>query len=144
MRKLVAVLMLSIMSLGVMAQTQQELIEAYRNGTLSQSQIDALQKKSDAKQTNVQRARKVNAETAKGGSAVKVTTQANAMTTSQSDSDVVLSGVPADPQQGLLDAQVEGGVAAVPTTARRIFGHDMFTNARLTFEPNLNIATPEN
>ena len=144
MRKLVAVLMLSIMSLGVMAQTQQELIEAYRNGTLSQSQIDALQKKNDVKQTNVQRTRKVNAETAKGGSAVKVTTQANAMTTSQSDSDVVLSGVPADPQQGLLDAQVEGDVAAVPTTARRIFGHDMFTNARLTFEPNLNIATPEN
>ncbi len=144
MRKLVAVLMLSIMSLGVMAQTQQQLIEAYRNGTLSQSQIDALQKKSDAKQTNVQRARKVNAESTKVGSEVVATTQVNAMAAGQSDSDVVLSGVPADPQQGLLNAQVEGDVAAVPTTTRRIFGHDMFTNARLTFEPNLNIATPEN
>ena len=34
-----------------------------------------------------------------------------------------------------------------PTIAkapRRIFGHDLFTNSRLTFEPNLSIATPDN
>ncbi|MGN0257645.1 MAG: SLBB domain-containing protein [Bacteroides sp.] len=35
-------------------------------------------------------------------------------------------------------------VAATPATAVQIYGHNIFTNNRLTFEPNTNLATPAN
>ena len=128
MKRLLVAFILSLMSFGAIAQTQQELIEAYRNGTLSQSQIDALQKKSDTKQDNVQRIRTVTMGQTDG---------------SVVNQDVIETEMPNDPQQGLTEI---GAVNPVDgsQTVRRIFGHDIFTNANLTFEPNLNIATPEN
>lgn len=44
-------------------------------------------------------------------------------------------------------AQVEHDVQATSSvtagTGKRIFGHDIFRRGRLSFEPNMNIATPE-
>lgn len=41
-----------------------------------------------------------------------------------------------------LAAPVEEAVA--PTTGQRVFGRDIFNNKRLSFEPSMNIATPQN
>lgn len=123
---------------AVDAQTNQELLEAYRNGTLSQSQIENLKKSNESKAQNVRRTRQVNA----------TATNKNEQTKVSED----LTSMPADPQGGLLEArqgQLEtsanvSGVRQEASSSRRIYGHDLFTNKALTFEPNLNIATPDN
>ncbi len=130
MKRLLVLFVFAAMSLSAVAQTQQRLIEAYRNGTLTQSQIDELQKQSEQKQSNIQRTRTTNV------------TQNGIV--EQSNANEVVTNMPAEPQAGLTES-LASNVPAEPTrVARRIFGHDMFTNSNLTFEPNLNIATPEN
>jgi hypothetical protein len=53
MKKLIVLMMLmGICVASVMAQSQQELIEAYRNGVLTQSQIDNAQKQRNATSVN--------------------------------------------------------------------------------------------
>ena len=110
MKKLFALLLLVAVSMTSYAQSNQQLLEAYRNGTLTQSQIDDLKKGNAAATTQeeVSRERVVSA------------------TTTEAESD----------------AEVVAQEAATPV--RRIFGHDLFTNNKLTFEPNLQIATPDN
>lgn len=118
MKKLFVLLLLVTMSMASYAQTNQQLLEAYRNGTLSESQIGELRKESaqanQENQENVQRDRGVNTGTIVPGSTTAPT---------------------ADPDS-----------VAVSTSGvtRRLFGHDLFTNNKLTFEPNLKIATPDN
>ena len=119
------------------AQSNQELLEAYRNGTLSQSQIENLKKENDNKVKNVDRTRQID----KAGTDKKT----------QGKTDVDLTNLPIDPQQGLLEARrIESDSVATQASksltaeTRRIYGHDLFTSKNLTFEPNLNIATPDN
>ena len=60
MRKtILSLLMAAAVAVSAQAQSTQELIEAYRNGTLSQSQIDQL--KAEESANNVNRTRQVNA-----------------------------------------------------------------------------------
>lgn len=124
------------------AQSNQELLEAYRNGTLTQSQIDELKAKNADKSkednsTQKDRRRSVNAATANGVNVGQADVNAN-----------VRSGLPTDPQEGLVEGIGLGdrrdSIATIAKAPRRIFGHDLFTNSRLTFEPNLSIATPDN
>ena len=127
------------------AQSNQELLEAYRNGTLTQSQIDELKAKNADKSkadnstqtTQKDRRRSVNAATANGVNVGQADVNAD-----------VRSGLPTDPQEGLMEGIGLGDRrASIATNAqapRRRFGHDLFTNSRLTFEPNLSIATPDN
>lgn len=122
---------------AVNAQSNQELLEAYRNGTLSQSQIENLKKESENQNKNVRRTRQVNATTTNKSEQTEVSAD--------------LTNMPADPQGGLLEAR-RGELDTMSNVslsqrsdgARRIYGHDLFTNKALTFEPNLNIATPDN
>ena len=124
------------------AQSNQELLEAYRNGTLTQSQIDELKAKNADKtkednSTQKDRRRSVNAATANGVNVGQADVNAD-----------VRSGLPTDPQEGLMEGIGLGdrsqSKAKIANGTRRIFGHDLFTNSRLTFEPNLSIATPDN
>ena len=127
------------------AQSNQELLEAYRNGTLTQSQIDELKAKNADKSkadnstqtTQKDRRRSVNAATANGVNVGQADVNAD-----------VRSGLPTDPQEGLMEGIGLGDrryyIAPIAKAPRRIFGHDLFTNSRLTFEPNLSIATPDN
>ncbi len=164
-----------------MAQSQQELLEAYRNGTLTQAQIS----KARQSTTDVRRTRQSNATT--------TASQAQQTeTTSQDDwqNGYYINGryVPGiqytlgedgtfrfntnDPRYKILTNQVRDfdprrGRSEVATEERqrdsllqlmpelrdmleqkpkalKIFGQDMFSNSQMTFEPNLNIATPEN
>ncbi len=127
------------------AQSNQELLEAYRNGTLTQSQIDELKAKNADKSkadnstqtTQKDRRRSVNAATANGVNVGQADVNAD-----------VRSGLPTDPQEGLMEGIGLGdrrdSIATIAKAPRRIFGHDLFTNSRLTFEPNLSIATPDN
>ncbi len=128
--------------LAARAQSNQELLEAYRNGTLTQSQIDELKAKNADKSkednsTQKDRRRSVHAATANGVNVGQADVNAN-----------VRSGLPTDPQEGLVEGIGLGdrrdSIATIAKTPRRIFGHDLFTNSRLTFEPNLSIATPDN
>lgn len=97
------------------AQSNQQLLEAYRNGTLSESQIGELRKESvQANQENVQRDRGINTGTVVPGSTTAPT------------------------------ADTDGVAVSTSGATRRLFGHDLFTNKKLTFEPNLQIATPDN
>lgn len=127
MRKtILSLLMAAAVAVSAQAQSTQELIEAYRNGTLSQSQIDQL--KAEESANNVNRTRQVNA-------AALSVPQRN-----QSQRPVVV--VPDS-----LASDSTSMAYIVPNAAdrsTRIFGHDMFTNEQLTFEPNLSIATPDN
>ena len=50
-----------------------------------------------------------------------------------------LSGIVADGSEG----SAGGTQVAAAAPKSRIFGHDLFNNAALTFEPNMNIATPK-
>ena len=124
------------------AQSNQELLEAYRNGTLTQSQIDELKAKNADKtkednSTQKDRRRSVNAATTNGVNVGQADVNAD-----------VRSGLPTDPQEGLVEGIGLGdrrdSIATIAKAPRRIFGHDLFTNSRLTFEPNLSIATPDN
>ena len=164
-----------------MAQSQQELLEAYRNGTLTQAQIS----KARQSTTDVRRTRQSNATT--------TASQAQQTeTTSQDDwqNGYYINGryVPGiqytlgedgtfrfntnDPRYKILTNQARDfdprrGRSEVATEERqrdsllrlmpelrvmlnettktlKIFGQDMFSNSQMTFEPNLNIATPEN
>ena len=128
--------------LAARAQSNQELLEAYRNGTLTQSQIDELKAKNADKtkednSTQKDRRRSVTAATANGVNVGQADVNAD-----------VRSGLPTDPQEGLMEGIGLGdrrdSIATIAKAPRRIFGHDLFTNSRLTFEPNLSIATPDN
>lgn len=133
---------------AVNAQSNQELLEAYRNGTLSQSQIENLKKESENQNKNVRRTRQVNATTTNKSEQTKINEETKA---NISKAGVELTNMPADPQGGLLEAR-RGELDTMSNVslsqrsdgARRIYGHDLFTNKALTFEPNLNIATPDN
>ena len=155
MRKtILSLLLLAMSAVAVQAQNTQELIEAYKNGTLSQSQIDQI-KKEQATQ-NVDRTRRVNAK-----SPVRSEAQAAADMQQQkymSQTDMMMHGR-TDMQQlpagGRFVYMMPDSLGSDSTTMAyilpaegqnrsRIFGHDMFTNEQLTFEPNLSIATPDN
>ena len=86
-------------------QNQQALLEAYRNGTLSQAEIEGMTGGENA-MADVDRSRIVRSE--------------------------------AGEETANAGQQIGGGGSS------RIFGHDLFTNSKLTFEPNLSIATPDN
>ena len=127
------------------AQSNQELLEAYRNGTLTQSQIDELKAKNADKSkadnstqtTQKDRRRSVNAATANGVNVGQADVNAD-----------VRSGLPTDPQEGLMEGIGLGdrrdSKATIAKGPRRVFGHDRLTNSRRTFEPNRSIATPDN
>lgn len=114
MKRLILFLFATL-TLSVSAQTQRELIQAYRNGTLTQEQVDAARSKISQPE----------------GVDMKVN-RMRTMTASTED-------------QG-RDSLVKRNVAtSVKRSVKKsIFGHDLFTNKQLTFEPNLNIATPTN
>ncbi|MBQ2429953.1 MAG: polysaccharide biosynthesis/export family protein, partial [Alistipes sp.] len=126
MKKLLIFMLIVGFAMPSFAQSQQELMEAYKNGTLTQSQIDNLKNQQNSSGKNVRRTRTVN-----------VTSGAREVETDMTD-------MPADPQQGLAESRVAGTAATVRNVSTRIFGHDLFSNRSLTFEPNLNIATPDN
>ncbi len=128
MKKVILMLLFAICIAPAMAQSQQELIQAYRNGTLTQSQIDNLTKQQSAK--NVRRTREVN-----------VAASANSAAASTSRE---LTEMPADPQQGAMESRGAAPAVTNRNSSTRIFGQDLFSRGGLTFEPNLNIATPEN
>ena len=115
MRKLTVLLLLLVVGTLSYAQTNQQLLEAYRNGTLSETQIGELRKEAAvANQENVLRDRGINSGTVAPGQ-----TQGTA-------------------------ADEDGVAVGASGVARRILGHDLFRSSKLTFEPNLQIATPDN
>ncbi len=103
---LISMLFAFVVSAQAQVQSQQALLEAYRNGTLSQAEIEGMTGGENA-MANVDRSRIVRSE----------------------------AGV---------EAVNEGHRSGAGDDASRIFGHDLFTNSKLTFEPNLSIATPDN
>ena len=104
---LISALCALMISLQGYAQSisQQAMLEAYRNGTLSQEQIEGMTGGANA-MDGVDRSRVVRSE--------------------------------AGEETANVGQQIGGGGTS------RIFGHDLFTNSKLTFEPNLSIATPDN
>ena len=127
--------------LAARAQSNQELLEAYRNGTLTQSQIDELKAKNADKtkednSTQKDRRRSVNAATANGVNVGQADVNAD-----------VRSGLPTDPQEGLMEGIGLGdrrdSIATNAKAPPRVLGHHNLTNKRLTIEPNQNKTTPE-
>lgn len=131
MKKLITSLLLLVaFVVPSVAQSQQDLINAYRNGTLTQSQIDDLKKQHEASASNVRRTREVNVAAGANRAAVEVETE--------------LTEMPADPQQGLVEGRTASAAVTRRNTSPRIFGQDIFSRGQMSFEPNLNIATPDN
>ena len=105
------------------AQSNQELLAAYRNRTLTQSQIDELKAKNADKtkednSTQKDRRRSVNAATTNGVNVGQADVNAD-----------VRSGLPTDPQEGLVEGIGLGdrrdSIATIAQAPRPIFGHDL-------------------
>ncbi|MBQ5395981.1 MAG: hypothetical protein IIU59_03780, partial [Alistipes sp.] len=168
MKKLIVLMMLMGACLtSVMAQSQQELIEAYRNGVLTQSQIDNAQKQRNA--TSVNRLRsdvsQVNvADDVRFENDKSTNTEDNDTHRDQIDKNshvykefMKLQQREKNPLRGKMEVEKDAHkrdslLRLMPELAyidefevnSRIFGYDLFSNRSLTFEPNLNIATPDN
>jgi predicted PurR-regulated permease PerM len=66
MKKLITLLLLlAAFVVPAAAQSQQDLINAYRNGTLTQSQIDNLKKQHESSTKNVRRTRETTVDAGK-------------------------------------------------------------------------------
>lgn len=50
----------------------------------------------------------------------------------------------ASDEQARVEHDVQATSGASETTGKRIFGHDIFRRGGISFEPNMNIATPQN
>ncbi len=161
------------------AQSQQELIEMYRNGTLSQSQIDNLQKQQQ--RSTVARNRQTTKPAAtKANDAQQSMAQQQLGYLDQNGQFIPVQQQPAkpkvdtsdprykeymellndefNPKKGQLEKLADAArrdsllmempelryVTAEERPDTRIFGQDLFSNSGITFEPNLNIATPDN
>ena len=159
------------------AQSQQELIEMYRNGMLSQSQIDNLQ--TQQRQSVVRTRQTTNAVSAndnKGGADVQMQqagyydqngnfipaqqpAKAKIDTTDPRYKEYMqLLQAQFDPRKGenekaanaarrdslLLQMPELRFVTVDGPSVSRIFGQNLFSGSGLTFEPNINIATPDN
>lgn len=163
-----------------MAQSQQELLEAYRNGTLTQAQIGKARSTTD-----VRRTRQSNATTTASQAQQTETTNQGDWQNGYYINGRYVPGIQYtlgedgtfrfntnDPRYKILTNQARDfdprrGRSEMATEERqrdsllqlmpelrdmleqkpkalKIFGQDMFSNSQMTFEPNLNIATPEN
>lgn len=132
MKRVIILFLFVVLAVNISAQTQQELIQAYRNGTLTQEHINALRNQHQASGDNVKRTRTVNIEAAATG---------NNLTETKTE----LTHMAADPQAGYREElAVDINNVTATNTIRRIFGRDLFRSGSLTFEPNLKIATPKN
>lgn len=173
MKKLtILILLLTAFVLPSMAQSQQELIEAYRNGTLTQSQMDMARKQQ--KKTAVSRTRQNTATKKTQGAEDMEYDEQMLQKMEQEKKAQQQKGIdPTNPiyqeylklQQRSFDPtrgskQVEEDKLKIDSllilmpelkninergaVRNRIFGQDMFKGGQATFEPNLNIATPDN
>lgn len=132
MKRLIILFLFVARITGLFAQTQQELMQAYRNGALPKELMDTFQEvqgysKNVALQDSAQKIRRtrnvnISREKAGGGSATAVRGHV---------APVLVGG-----------SDVKGELGSM--VMKRIYGHDLFQGENLTFEPNLNIATPQN
>lgn len=173
MKKLtILILLLTAFVLPSMAQSQQELIEAYRNGTLTQSQMDMARKQQ--KKTAVSRTRQ-NTATKKTQGAEDMEYDEQMLQKMEQEKKaqqqkgidptnpiyqeyVKLQQRSFDPTRGSKQVEedklkIDSLLILMPelkninergAVRNRIFGQDMFKGGQATFEPNLNIATPDN
>lgn len=160
MKKIVlSLLLLAASAVAAQAQSTQELIEAYKKGTLSQNQIDQLKKEETSKNVDRTRRKSGNGDVKEGEnnddkSIVDMQRQKYMSQTDRFLQDrTEVEKLPAGGRyvymmpDSLSSDSTKKIVYILPAdTVRkpRIFGHDMFTNSQLTFEPNLSIATPDN
>ncbi|MBQ5921981.1 MAG: hypothetical protein IIW91_01385, partial [Alistipes sp.] len=166
---------------AAVAQSQQELLEAYRNGTLTQAQIGKAQQNN----ANVRRTRQATAAATTAAQSQQATMQEQDWQNGYYINGRYVPGIQYtlgtdgtfrfntndprykiltresrdfDPRRGQSVVEMEQSqrdsllrlmpelqdmLEEKPKVAR-IFGHDMFNNSQMTFEPNLNIATPDN
>lgn len=101
---------------GASAQNPQQLLQALSHGELGQEQFEVLNKQ--AREKSVGHVRRTRSEKL------------------PMDTTLVESG---SPKNNDYTERM-----SADSMQRKIFGHDLFTGSRLTFEPNLNIATPRN
>ena len=167
MKKLtILILLLTAFFLPSMAQSQQELIEAYRNGTLTQSQMDMTRKQQ--KRTTVSRTRQVTSTMkSQGAEGVEYDEKKLKRLEQEKGIDptspayqeyIKLQQRSFDPTRGSKQInedkhKIDSLLLLMPelknvnergAVRNRVFGQDMFKSGQATFEPNLNIATPDN
>ena len=179
MKKLITSLLLLVaFVVPSVAQSQQDLINAYRNGTLTQSQIDDLKKQQQYNDVN--RNRQVTNQAATVNNQNQQMSQTYQNGNIGEDGQMILMQQPeksrintsdpryiefmrlqrslSDPYRGekaiLADMQKRDSmlllmpelndVVTGNVTSPRIFGQDIFSRGQMSFEPNLNIATPDN
>ncbi len=106
------------MVLGASAQNPQELIKTFRQGELAQTQLEALQGR--YQQQHVKRVRTASNEKS------------------------YASPIPADAKHSAMEGENPVVNTLHDSSGHDIFGHALFSNSRLTFEPDLSIATPKN
>ena len=139
MKRICVLMLVMAGALNIKAQSHDELIEAYRRGTLTQTQIEGIKRQygiTNISTPNLMQQMKSNSRS-----------RADSRVGSEAQQYGVMPAVATSPHQGVETPQCIGSVADSLVTRdykSNIFGHSIFQHGGLHFEPNLNVATPEN
>lgn len=138
MKRIVVLMLFMACLLSVRAQSHEELIEAYKRGTLTASQIENLKRQYGI--TTIP-THPVMQQTADGSRSRTANDKAAQNIAIQGDMSAaypsVATGIPPV-------AELDADTLSNDREASKIFGHNLFNRGGVNFEPNLNIATPEN
>lgn len=147
MKRIVVLLFLAACLSEGSAQSRDELIEAYRSGTLTQEQIDGLKRQYGITDEMVTTAvSQDNKSRLRSHVPTNPASQSNQNSSSFDDANSISSKSPmAESASGFIPtAKTILETAPIAENRRTIFGHNIFRSADLSFSPNLNIATPAN
>ena len=139
MKRICVLMLVMAGALNIRAQSHDELIEAYRRGTLTPTQIEGIKRQygiTNISTPNLMQQMKSNSRS-----------RADSRVGSEAQQYGVMPAVTTSPHQGVEIPQCIGSVADSLVTRdykSNIFGHSIFQYGGLRFEPNLNVATPEN
>ncbi len=139
MKRIVVLLFLAVCLSEGSAQSRDELIEAYRRGTLTQEQIESLKRQYGI--TESVSAAEINQQ---GRSRQR--SYAPKSSTAESNQENLSENPLPDRAEYAVDrsAVTRAAITTATEDKRPIFGHNIFNGEALTFYPNLNIATPAN
>ena len=152
-------LLMLLIPLGMLAQSMSDsqVMELIKRETSAGSSRSQIVTKLVQRGVKIDQIRRVRAQYEKqqrtrglSGPADQTEDTGSRMRSSNSDiSDEITSGKSGTSSELNTDADLqhaefyEGAEVADDETERKVFGHDIFNNKLLSFEPNMNIATPQ-
>lgn len=146
MRKIIALILCFFVYSGVLfaqSMTDDQVIQYVKQGQMagkSQNQMAIELKTKGVTTDQVERIKKKYEASQEEGKKIESTTSSSRSRTNNANAEL--------PTNSMDDLQLEisdpNNLYAIQDTMPKIFGKDVFTNKKLSFEPNSNMATPTN